>query len=115
MSIPVEFQAQRSLCAVPFQSRLSHGSDRFPRRRGKTWARNMAAAPSGTGPVQIRMSGCRNQRCRRNSVIREYWDGAAKASGRGLPPITDANTRVAEMMAGGIDVMVEVRRTISLP
>ncbi|WP_349368032.1 ABC transporter substrate-binding protein [Salinarimonas sp.] len=38
----------------------------------------------------------------------EYWDGAPPLEAVIFRPITDANTRVAEMLSGGIDVMVEV-------
>ena len=37
-----------------------------------------------------------------------YWEGAPDLEAVIFRPITDANTRVAEMMAGGIDLMVEV-------
>lgn len=38
----------------------------------------------------------------------DYWDGAPKLETVVFRPITDANTRTAEMLAGGIDLMVEV-------
>ncbi|MGH6913485.1 MAG: ABC transporter substrate-binding protein, partial [Geminicoccales bacterium] len=38
----------------------------------------------------------------------DYWDGAPPLEAVVFRPITDANTRVAEMLAGGIDLMVEV-------
>ena len=38
----------------------------------------------------------------------DYWDGAPPLEAVIFRPITDANTRVAEMLSGGIDVMVEV-------
>lgn len=38
----------------------------------------------------------------------DYWDGAPSLQAVVFRPITDANTRTAEMLAGGIDVMVEV-------
>ena len=38
----------------------------------------------------------------------DYWDGAPALEAVVFRPITDANTRVAEMLSGGIDVMVEV-------
>jgi len=38
----------------------------------------------------------------------DYWDGAAKLDAIVFRPITDANTRVTEMLSGGIDLMVEV-------
>ncbi|MGF1562752.1 MAG: ABC transporter substrate-binding protein [Geminicoccaceae bacterium] len=38
----------------------------------------------------------------------DYWDGAPVLEAVVFRPITDANTRTAEMLAGGIDLMVEV-------
>mgnify|MGYP001390300504 CR=1 FL=1 len=38
----------------------------------------------------------------------DYWEDPAKLEAVVFRPITDANTRVAELMAGGIDLMVEV-------
>jgi peptide/nickel transport system substrate-binding protein len=38
----------------------------------------------------------------------DYWDGAPSLQAVVFRPITDANTRVAEMLSGGIDMMVEV-------
>ncbi|HET7411620.1 MAG TPA: ABC transporter substrate-binding protein [Pararhizobium sp.] len=38
----------------------------------------------------------------------DYWDGAPSLEAVVFRPITDANTRVAAMLSGGIDVMVEV-------
>ncbi|MBM1219517.1 ABC transporter substrate-binding protein [Ponticoccus sp. SC2-23] len=38
----------------------------------------------------------------------DYWDGAPALDAVVFRPITDANTRTAEMLAGGIDLMVEV-------
>ncbi|MEE4121133.1 MAG: ABC transporter substrate-binding protein, partial [Paracoccaceae bacterium] len=37
-----------------------------------------------------------------------HWDGDASLDAVVFRPITDANTRTAEMLAGGIDLMVEV-------
>ncbi len=37
----------------------------------------------------------------------DYWDGAPDLKAVVFRPIIDANTRVAEMLAGGIDLMVE--------
>ena len=36
-----------------------------------------------------------------------YWDGPPKLEAVVFRPITDANTRVAEMLSGGIDVLLE--------
>jgi peptide/nickel transport system substrate-binding protein len=38
----------------------------------------------------------------------DYWDGTPSLDAVVFRPITDANTRVAEMLSGGIDLMVEV-------
>ena len=38
----------------------------------------------------------------------DYWDGAPSLEAVVFRPIADANTRVAEMLSGGIDLMVEV-------
>ncbi len=37
-----------------------------------------------------------------------YWEGAPALEAVVFRPITDANTRVAEMLSGGLDIMVEV-------
>ena len=37
----------------------------------------------------------------------EYWDGSPPLEAIIYRPITDANTRIAEMLAGGLDIMVE--------
>lgn len=69
---------------------------------GENFGRN----PSGTGPFQF-------QEWRSNERVvitrnEAYWDGTAASDAVVFRPITDANTRVAEMLSGGIDVMVEV-------
>jgi len=38
----------------------------------------------------------------------DYWEGAPSLEAVVFRPVTDANTRVAEMLSGGIDLMVEV-------
>ena len=62
--------------------------------------------PVGTGAFQF-------EEWRSNEAVvitanAEYWDGAPELEAVVFRPITDANTRTAEMLAGGIDVMVEV-------
>ncbi len=69
---------------------------------GKDFGRN----PSGTGPFKFK-------EWRSNELVAveknpDYWDGAPKADAIVFRPITDANTRVAEMLSGGLDIMVEV-------
>jgi peptide/nickel transport system substrate-binding protein len=62
--------------------------------------------PSGTGPFKFA-----EWRANEAVVIEanlDYWDGAPELQAVVFRPITDANTRTAEMLAGGIDLMVEV-------
>jgi peptide/nickel transport system substrate-binding protein len=62
--------------------------------------------PSGTGPFKLESWDSNT------SVVvtrnEDYWDGAPPLEAVVYRPITDANTRVAEMLSGGIDLMVEV-------
>ncbi|EPC04251.1 peptide ABC transporter substrate-binding protein [Litchfieldella anticariensis FP35 = DSM 16096] len=62
--------------------------------------------PSGTGPFKFEewISNSRVVASRND----DYWDGPPPLEAVVFRPITDANTRVAEMLAGGIDLMVEV-------
>lgn len=62
--------------------------------------------PAGTGAFQFE-EWVSNSRVvlSRNA---DYWDGAPDLEAVVFRPITDANTRVAEMLSGGIDMMVEV-------
>ena len=101
----VEFKLKEPF--APFLSNLAYPtglivSPAAVEQHGKEFGRN----PSGTGPFKF-VEWQSNQRVviERNP---DYWDGAASLEAVVFRPITDANTRVAEMMAGGIDVMVEV-------
>ena len=101
----VEFKLKEPF--APFLSNLAYPtglivSPAAVEQNGKDFGRN----PSGTGPFKF-VEWQSNQRVviERNP---DYWDGAASLEAVVFRPITDANTRVAEMMAGGIDVMVEV-------
>jgi len=65
--------------------------------------------PSGTGPFKFA-----EWRSNEAVVVERndaYWGEAAGTQAVVFRPITDANTRVAEMLAGGIDMMVEVPPT----
>ncbi len=65
--------------------------------------------PVGTGPFQFG-----EWRANEAVVIERndgYWGDAAATQAVVFRPITDSNTRVAEMLAGGIDLMVEVPPT----
>ena len=92
---------------APFLSNLAYPtglivSPSSVEKYGKEFGRN----PSGTGPFKF-VEWKSNER-----VVAEknpdYWDGEAKMQTVVFRPITDANTRTAEMLAGGIDLMVEV-------
>ncbi|MEX0584176.1 MAG: ABC transporter substrate-binding protein, partial [Natronospirillum sp.] len=62
--------------------------------------------PAGTGAFQFAewVSNSRVVLTRND----DYWEGAPDLEAVVFRPITDANTRVAEMLSGGIDMMVEV-------
>lgn len=92
---------------APFLSNLAYPtglivSPTAVEQHGKDFGRN----PSGTGPFRF-AEWQSNQlvAAERNDA---YWDGTPTLEAVVFRPIADANTRVAEMMAGGIDVMVEV-------
>jgi peptide/nickel transport system substrate-binding protein len=61
--------------------------------------------PVGTGPFKF------EEWQSNTSVVasrnEDYWDGAPSLEAVIFRPITDANTRVAEMLSGGIDVLLE--------
>jgi len=95
---------------APFLSNLAYPtglivSPAAVQEHGADFGRN----PSGTGPFVF-------EEWRSNErvvVVRndDYWDGTAGTEAVVFRPITDANTRTAEMLAGGIDLMVEVPPT----
>ncbi|UYN99800.1 MAG: ABC transporter substrate-binding protein [Devosia sp.] len=68
---------------------------------GADYGRN----PVGTGPFKFEewQSNTRVVASRNDA----YWDGAPALEAAIFRPITDANTRVAEMLSGGIDVLLE--------
>ncbi len=92
---------------APFLSNLAYPtglivSPAAVKEHGKDFGRN----PSGTGAYEFaewesnaKVVVTRNE---------DYWGGAPSLEAIVFRPITDANTRVAEMLAGGIDMMVEV-------
>ncbi|MHA7879299.1 MAG: ABC transporter substrate-binding protein [Saccharospirillum sp.] len=104
-----EYQVRFTLSEpfAPFLSNLAYPtgliiSPQAVREHGQDVGRN----PSGTGAYQFEEWQA-NARVvvSRNS---DYWDGAPDLEAVVFRPITDANTRVAEMLSGGIDMMVEV-------
>jgi len=92
---------------APFLSNLAYPtglivSPAAVEQHGAEFGRN----PSGTGPFKF-VEWRSNE-----AVVVEadpgYWGGAPALQAVVYRPITDANTRTAEMLAGGIDLMVEV-------
>ncbi|MBO6540354.1 MAG: ABC transporter substrate-binding protein [Rhizobiaceae bacterium] len=101
----VEFTLSESY--APFLSNLAYPtglivSPAAVMENGKDFGRN----PVGTGAFKFeaweanaRVVVTRNE---------DYWDGAAPQEALIFRPITDTNTRIAEMLSGGLDIMVEV-------
>nr|WP_043773146.1 ABC transporter substrate-binding protein [Roseivivax isoporae] len=92
---------------APFLSNLAYPtglivSPAAVEEHGADFARN----PSGTGP--FRFVEWRSNEAVVVEANAGYWDGAPALQAVVFRPITDANTRTAEMLAGGIDLMVEV-------
>jgi peptide/nickel transport system substrate-binding protein len=92
---------------APFLSNLAYPtglivSPAAVAQHGADFGRN----PSGTGP--FRFGEWRSNEAVVLSRNEDYWDGAPELEAVVFRPITDANTRVAEMLSGGIDMMVEV-------
>lgn len=71
------------------------------KEHGKDYGRR----PSGTGA--FRFEGWESNARVVVSRNQDYWDGAPPLEAVVFRPITDANTRVAEMLSGGIDVLLE--------
>ncbi|ART99731.1 ABC transporter substrate-binding protein [Yoonia vestfoldensis] len=92
---------------APFLSNLAYPtglivSPAAVMQHGADFGRN----PSGTGP--FRFAEWRSNEAVVITRNDDYWDGVAASEAVVFRPITDANTRVAEMLSGGIDMMVEV-------
>jgi peptide/nickel transport system substrate-binding protein len=92
---------------APFLSNLAYAtglivSPSAVEEHGADFGRN----PVGTGPYRF-------EEWQSNSRVvvtrnHEYWDGTPGLEAVVFRPLTDANTRVSEMLAGGIDLMVEI-------
>jgi peptide/nickel transport system substrate-binding protein len=92
---------------APFLSNLAYPtglivSPAAVEKHGKDFGRN----PSGTGAFRF----AEWESNAKVVVVRndQYWDGPPGLEAVVFRPITDSNTRVAEMLSGGIDMMVEV-------
>ncbi|WP_323772381.1 ABC transporter substrate-binding protein [Antarctobacter sp.] len=92
---------------APFLSNLAYPtglivSPAAVEQHGADFGRN----PSGTGAFKF--AEWRSNEAVVVEANADYWDGAPELQAVVFRPITDANTRTAEMLAGGIDLMVEV-------
>jgi len=92
---------------APFLSNLAYPtalivSPAAVQRHGADFGRH----PSGTGAFRFtRWDANRRVVVERNP---DYWDGPPKLEAVVFRPLTDPNTRVTEMLAGGLDLMLEV-------
>lgn len=92
---------------APFLSNLAYTPGLIVSAEGvRASGQEFGRKPSGTGPFKF-------VEWRSNEAVvvernPDYWDGAPSLEAVVYRPITDANTRTAEMLAGGIDLMVEV-------
>jgi len=101
----VEFKLKEPY--APFLSNLAYPTGLIVSPAAvKEYGKDFGRHPSGTGAYKFdsweanaKVVVTRND---------DYWDGAPSLDAIVYRPITDANTRVAEMLSGGLDVMVEV-------
>src|SRR5271170_651867 len=92
---------------APFLSNLAYPTGLIVSPEAiKKFGKDIGRHPSGTGAFAFKEWESNSK------VVLErnpaYWDGAPKLDAVVFRPITDANTRAAEMLSGGIDLMVEV-------
>ncbi len=95
---------------APFVSNLAYPTGLMVSPKAiKEHGKEIGRHPVGTGPFKF-VEWESNQRVVADRY-EDYWGDNAAAKAVVFRPITDANTRVAEMLAGGIDLMVEVPPT----
>ena len=103
--LTVEFRLKEPY--APFLSNLAYPtglivSPAAVKKYGKEFGRH----PSGTGPFKFAAWDSNAKVVvDRND---DYWGGKPTLKSVVFRPLTDGNTRVAEMLSGGIDLMVEV-------
>ncbi|WP_299618963.1 ABC transporter substrate-binding protein [Pelagibius sp.] len=92
---------------APFLSNLAYPTGLIVSPEAvKTHGADFGRNPAGSGPFKF----AEWESNAKVVVVRneDYWGGAPSLEAIVFRPITDANTRVAEMLSGGIDIMVEV-------
>ncbi|WP_010138468.1 ABC transporter substrate-binding protein [Oceanicola sp. S124] len=103
--LTVEFQLNAPY--APFLSNLAYPTGLIVSPAAvEEYGADYGRHPSGTGPFTFA-----EWESNTHVILNangDYWDGAPELETVVFRPITDANTRTAEMLAGGIDLMVEV-------
>jgi peptide/nickel transport system substrate-binding protein len=103
--LTVEFKLKEPY--APFLSNLAYPTGLIVSPAAvKKYRKEFGRHPSGTGAFKF-VSWESNAKVEVEASP-DYWDGAPKLKSVVFRPITDGNTRVAEMLSGGIDLMVEV-------
>ncbi len=95
---------------APFMSNLAYPTGLLVSPAAvKEHGEDIGRHPTGTGAFKF-VEWASNERVVVDRYA-DYWGDPAGVQAVVFRPITDANTRVAEMLAGGIDMMVEVPPT----
>ena len=103
--LTVEFDLKEPY--APFLSNLAYPTGLIVSPEAiKTYGKEIGRHPSGTGAFVFKEWESNSKVVLERNPV--YWDGAPKLEAVVFRPITDGNTRVAEMLSGGIDLMVEV-------
>ncbi len=101
----VEFKLKEPY--APFLSNLAYPTGLIVSPAAvKEYGKDFGRHPSGTGAYKFDSWEANSKVVVTRNA--DYWDGAPSLEAVIYRPITDANTRVAEMLSGGLDVMVEV-------
>jgi len=104
-----EFEVEMTLSSpfAPFMSNLAYPAGLIISPAAvEAYGADVGRNPSGTGAFRF-VEWRSNERVtlERNA---DYWDGAPNVSGVVFRPIVEATTRVNELRAGGVDMIVEV-------
>ena len=92
---------------APFLSNMAYTSGLIMSPEAvKTYGKDAGRHPSGTGPFKFAEWQSNTRVVLEKNP--DYWDGAPALDAVIFRPITDANTRVAEMLSGGVDLLTEV-------